>query len=91
MWQQSIVNDDQYLKWLELYFKNIAVSQDCMLLLFVMIASLWMLFWEHKIKLFCFLSLTERTDDVVTSINDYVWESEDELTCAFDEGFEIWD
>ena len=62
-----------------------------MLSLFVMPASLWMVFWEYKTELFWFLFLTEGTDVVVISIVDDVWGSEDELTGALSEKFESWD
>ena len=51
-----------------------------MLSLFVMFASLWMVFWEYKTYLFGFLSVTEGTYIVVDYISDDVWGSEDELT-----------
>ena len=55
----------------------ISVSQDFMPSFFVMVASFWMVFWEHKIELFWFFSVTEETDVVVNSIADGDWGSED--------------
>ena len=60
----------------------LAVSQECMLSLFVMLASFWMIFWEYKTELFLFLFLTEGTDVVIDSTADGVWRSKDELTGA---------
>ena len=56
------------------------VSPDCMLSLFFMVASFWMVFWEYKTELFWCFSVAEVTDVVVNSIADYVWGSEYELT-----------
>ena len=53
--------------------------------LFVILKSLWMEFWEHKTKLFFFLSLIEGTDVVVNLIYDDIWEAEDELTGALND------
>ena len=47
-------------------------------------------FWEQKIKLFCFLSLTEGTDVLVKSIEDDVWEAADEETCALNYEVKSW-
>ena len=58
------------------------VSQDCMVSLFMMVASFGMVFWEYKTELFWCLSLAEGKDDVVISIAEDVWDSEDELTGA---------
>ena len=69
----------------------LAVSQDCMLSLFGMLASFWMVFWEYKTELFWFLSLTEGIDVVVDSIAHDVWGSEDELTGALNDEVDIWD
>ena len=41
-------------------------------------------FWEHKTEL-------SWTDVVVNLIDDDVWEAEDELTGAFNDGVESWD
>ena len=66
------------------------VSQDCMLSLFVMVASFWIVFWGYKTWLFWFLSVTEGTDVVVNSIADDIWVSEDELTGALSDEVESW-
>ena len=50
-----------------------------------MLTSFWIEFLEHKIKLFCFLCITEVTDVVVNSIDDDVWEANNELTGAFND------
>ena len=62
-----------------------------MLLLFVILTSFWMKFWEHKTELFFFSSLTEGTEVVVNTIYDYDWEAEDEQTGALNEKVERWD
>ena len=67
------------------------VSQDCMLPLFVMVASFWMVFWEYITDLFLFLPVIEGTDVVVNLIADDVWGSEDEKTGVLSDKFEIWD
>ena len=72
-------------------FVFLAVSQDCMLSLFVMLTSLWMEFWEYKTESFLFLSVTERIDVVVNSIADNFGVSEDVLTGALSEKVESWD
>ena len=59
--------------------------------LFLMLTLFWMVFWEHKTELFCFLSLTEETCVVLNSIADDDWEAEDEQTCAFNDGVDSWD
>ena len=56
-----------------------AVSQDCMLSLFVMVASFSMVFCEYTTELFWFFSVTKGKDVVVNSIAHGVWGSEDEL------------
>ena len=58
---------------------------------FVMIASLWIVFWEFKTELFWFLFQTEGTVDVVYSIAGDFWESEDELRGALSDEIENWD
>ena len=50
--------------------------------LFVIVASVWMVFWEYEIELFWFLSVTEGTDVVVNSIADDVCGSEYKITGA---------
>ena len=67
------------------------VSQDCMSSLFVMVALFWMLFWEHKIELFWYLSVIEGTDFVVNLIAEDVWYYEDELTGDLIDEVEGWD
>ena len=67
-----------------------AVSQDCMLSLFVMLVSFWMVFWEYKTDCFWFLSWTEGIDVVVHSMADDVWGSEDELTGTLGDEMESW-
>ena len=57
--------------------------------LFVIVASLWMVFWEYKTEKIDF-SVTEGTDVVVNFIYGDVWGSEDELTCAFSDKFDSW-
>ena len=74
-----------------LWFCFWGVSQDCMLSLFLMVASLWMVFWEYKTELFWYLSVTEGTDVVVHSIADDVWGSQDELTGFFSDKVDSWD
>ena len=59
--------------------------------LFVIVASFWMLFWEHKIELFWCLSVIEGTDVVVNLIAEDVLDYEYELTGALSEKVEIWD
>ena len=61
------------------------VSHDCMLSLFVMVASFWMVFREYKTELFWFLSPTEGTNIAVDLIADGVWGADYELTGAFSE------
>ena len=51
--------------------------------LFVMVASFWVVFWEHKTDFFWYLSDIEVTDVVVDLIVGDVWGSEDELTGAY--------
>ena len=58
--------------------------------LLVMVASFWMVFWEYKIDLFIFLSVTEGTVVVVNLVANYIWGSEDELTGALHEEVESW-
>ena len=67
---------------------SFGISQDCMLSLFVMVASFWMVFWEHKTELFWCLSVIEVTDVVVDLIVEDVWDYEDEITGALIENFE---
>ena len=55
-----------------------------------MLASFWMVFWEYKVDFFIFLFLTEWTDIVVDSVDDGVWGSNDEVTCAFSDKAESW-
>ena len=45
-------------------------------------------FWEHKTELFWFLSLTEGIEVVGDSINDYVWEAQDDQTGALNDEVE---
>ena len=59
--------------------------------LFVMVASLWMVFWEHKTELFLFFYVVEGTDVVVNLIAEDVWGYEDELTCSLIDEVESWD
>ena len=59
--------------------------------LYMILTSLWMEFWEHKTESLCFLSLTEGTDIVVNSIDDDVWEAEDEQRGAKNYEVESWD
>ena len=47
-----------------------------------MVASFWMVFWEHKTELFWCFSVIEGTDVVVNWIAEDVWDYEDELTGA---------
>ena len=87
---QYVVNNYWVLRCLEFYnFFLPDVSQDCMLPLFVMVASFWMVFWEYKTCFLC-LSVAEGTDVVVNLIADDVWGSEDELTGALSDKFESW-
>ena len=79
----------EVLGMLKFYF--FAVSQDCMLSLFVMLVSFWMVFWEYKTELFWFLPLTEGTDFFIDSIPDGVWGAEDELEGALSDEVEISD
>ena len=72
--------------WNAIFF----VSQDCMLSLFVMIVSLWKLFWEYKTEFFWHFYVSEVTDVVVNSIAKDVWGSEDELTGALGEEVDSW-
>ena len=53
-----------------------------------MVASLWMVFWEHKTELFWCLYVVEGTDVVVNLIAEYVWDSENELTGALSDKVE---
>ena len=53
--------------------------------LFVILASLWIEFLEHKTELFCFLSLTEGTEVIVNSVGDDVWKAEDEQIGALND------
>ena len=50
-----------------------------------------MQFLEHKTELVWFLSLTERTEVVINSIDDDVWEAKDERTGALVDGVDSWD
>ena len=50
-----------------------------------------MVFWEYKIELFWCFYVAEGTDVVVNSISEDVWGSQDELTGALSDEFEIWD
>ena len=50
-----------------------------------------MVFWEQKTELVCFLSITEETEVLVNAVDDYVWESEDEITCSFIYRVKVWD
>ena len=59
--------------------------------LFVTIELFWIVFWEYKTELFCFLSVTEGKGVVVNYIADDVWVSEDELTGDLSEKVESWD
>ena len=47
-------------------------------------------FLEHKTWLVCFLSLTEGTEVIVNSIDDYVWEAKYKITGALIDGVESW-
>ena len=76
---------------IDMYILIFCVSQDCMLSLFVMVASLWMVFWEHRTEYFDVFSIIEGTDVVVNLIREYVWYSEDELTGAFIDKVDSWD
>ena len=49
-----------------------------------------MVFWVYKTELFLFLSLTEGTYIVVNLMDDDVWEAEDEITGALNDGVESW-
>ena len=40
------------IEMVDMFLKKISVSQACMLPLFVMVALLWMVFWEHKTEFF---------------------------------------
>ena len=71
---------------LQVFF--IAVSQECMSSLLVMIKPFWIEFSEPKTESFRFLSPTEETDVVVNSIYNDVWESKYERTGALNENFE---
>ena len=72
------MHDDLELKWLELYhFVFLSVLQYYMSSLCVMFKSFWMVFWEHKIELVCFLSITEETKVLVNTVDDDILESED--------------
>ena len=62
-----------------------------MLSLFVMVASIGIVFWEHKSQFFWCLSVIEGIDVVVNLIAEDVWFSEDELTGALIDKFECWD
>ena len=64
---------DYELKWLQYYNFILSVSQEFMSSLFVMLTSFWMEVLEHKTELFCFLSLTERIDVVINSMDDDFW------------------
>ena len=74
-----------------LKFCLFCVSQDCMSPLFVMVASFWVVFWEHKPEFFSCLSVIEGTDAVVNLIAENVWGSEYELTGALIYKVESWD
>ena len=56
-----------------LWFFSFGVSQDCMLSLFVMFKSFWMVFWEDKTGSVFSLSMIEETKVLVESIKDGVW------------------
>ena len=56
-----------------------------------MVASFWMVFWEHKTGLFSCLYFIEGTDVVVNLIAEDVWDSEDELTGDLIDKVESWD
>ena len=71
-------------------FKKKSVSQDFISSLFVMVASFWVVFWEHKTDFLC-LSVIEGTDVVVHLIAEKCWGSEDELTGALIDEVESWD
>ena len=64
------MRDNLELKWMEYYNFFLGVSQDCMSSLFVIFKSFWMVFWEHKTELVCFLSITEETEVFVDSVDD---------------------
>ena len=54
-----------------------------MLSFFVMVASFWVVFWEHKTELFRFFSVVEGKYVVVNLIAEDVWGYEYELAGAF--------
>ena len=48
-------------------------------------------FLEHKTELVYFFSITEGTKVIVNSMDDYIWEAEDERTGSLIEIVESWD
>ena len=66
------------------------VSQYCMSSLFVMVASFWMMFWEHKAWSFWCLSVIEGKDVVFSLMAEDVWYYEYKLTGALIEKVESW-
>ena len=49
-----------------------------------------MVFCEHKTELVCFLSIIEQTEVIVNSIDDGVWQAEDEKTGSLIDRVDSW-
>ena len=75
----------------EMLYFVFCVSQDCMSSLFVMVASLWVVFWEHNTDFFDVFSVIEGTDIVANLIAENIWGSEYEITVALIDSVKSWD